>query len=99
MESNEMAQVVSARCVIIYYLILLSKVWSYLLINGAQSAVLCVCIIATFYQFLLMGFLPDTQICGLRKCQEFRERFPRLRGLAILTRKKRRENEPAPVNN
>ena len=33
-----------------------------------------------------MGLLPDTQHCGVRMRRECRERFPRLRGLAIPTR-------------
>ena len=32
-----------------------------------------------------MGLLPDTQYCGVRMRRECRERFPRLRGLAIPT--------------
>ena len=32
-----------------------------------------------------MGLLPDAQNCGLRLHRECRERFPRHRGLAILT--------------
>ena len=33
-----------------------------------------------------MGLLPHTENCGLRMRRECRERFPRLRGLAIPTR-------------
>ena len=32
-----------------------------------------------------MDLLPDTQNCGLCMCQEYRERFPRHRGLTIPT--------------
>ena len=50
----------------------------------------CVCVYTvpgTMAPFMLctMGFLPNTQYCGMRKRRKCRERFPRHSGLAIPT--------------